>query len=165
MGDVTETFFAYAKEFYHGRFPDAGEPVTNLHNLEDVLSFVENNITEPIRNLIIVAHGNMDGTLKIGLNSADTDRYLSVTELRRALYPESNSSLLKQISRQIDSGTRIQIKGCNIGRNQEMVELIDDAFGGARVVTAPTHEHLYDKKIVPPLCRKHVRSNVSQTRN
>lgn len=35
------------------------------------------------------------------------------------------------------------IKGCDIGRTREIVELIDEAFGGAGTVTAPTHEQDY----------------------
>ena len=37
----------------------------------------------------------------------------------------------------------MHIKGCDIGRTQEMVELIDEAFGGAGTVTAPTHEQRF----------------------
>ena len=49
----------------------------------------------------------------------------------------------RRLGGRVDGLTRIHIKGCDIGRTQGMVELIDEAFGGAGVVTAPTHEQVY----------------------
>ncbi|MGH9980762.1 MAG: DUF4157 domain-containing protein [Nitrososphaeraceae archaeon] len=139
-----DNFFEKAKKYYkaHKDYKNATF-VENRRNLDAVLSFIA-GIKQPIGKIIIVSHGREDGTLFFGLNGNDKDARLSVTELREALHPTSGSSLLKKISDQVDSGTSIQIKGCNIGRNQEIVELIDEAFGGAGEVIAPTHEQRYD---------------------
>ena len=136
-------FFALAKRFYEGKYPNA-KVRNDIFNLEDVLSYVNKNTTNLIGKITIVAHGNMDGTLQIRLNSTDTTTDgVRVNELRDALDPASNSSLLTNIPKKVDSDTRIEIKGCNIGRNQAMVELIDQAFGGFGEVNAPTHEQRY----------------------
>jgi hypothetical protein len=68
-----------------------------------------------------------------------------VAELREALHPAGGgASTLPAVGRQIDAQTTIHIKGCDLGRTREMVELIDEAFGGAGTVTAPTHEQTYE---------------------
>ena len=52
-------------------------------------------------------------------------------------------SALTRVGKQIDAHTVVRIKGCDIGRTKEMLELLDEAFGGAGTVTAPTHEQVY----------------------
>ena len=58
-------------------------------------------------------------------------------ELRSALHPTTGTSALPKLSGQVDAATRIHIKGCDLGRTQAMVELIDKAFGGA--ARSPRH--------------------------
>lgn len=136
-------FYTMAERFYRTHIPNATF-VTNIRNLADLLNHVATNITQPIGNLYIVSHANEDGTLSFGLDSADADNRLSVMELRNALHPSGGgASALTSVTNQIDDQTRIRIKGCDIGRTQAMVELLDEAFGGAGTVTAPTHEQVY----------------------
>lgn len=136
-------FYQMAEEYYRVHLPQATF-ITNLRNLQAVLSHIATNITAPIGNLYIVSHANEDGTLSFALNSADSDTRISVNELRTALHPAGGgSSTLTSVSTRIDATTRIHIKGCDIGRTQQMVELLDEAFGGAGTVTAPTHEQVY----------------------
>ena len=136
-------FFTYAARYFRAHLP-AATMVEDRRSLTDLLDWIATNVTAPIGNLYIVSHGNEDGTLAFGLNSADIDAHLSVVELRGALHPAGGgASALRSVVGKVDAQTRIHIKGCDIGRTQEMVELIDEAFGGAGTVTAPTHEQKY----------------------
>jgi hypothetical protein len=136
-------FFTMALKYFKAHIPTATF-VDDKRNLADLLSWLSSNVSAPIGNIYIVSHGNEDGTLSFGLDSADTNGRMSVIELRDALHPSGGgASSLPSVSTLIDAQTRIHIKGCDIGRTQEMVELIDEAFGGAGTVTAPTHEQEY----------------------
>ncbi len=108
---------------------------------ERLLNYISNNVNQPIGDLYIISHANEDGTLGFALNRVDADARLDVRELRTALHPAGGGAgNLPQLGNQIDAQTRILIKGCDLGRTQEMVELVDEAFGGAGTVIAPTHE-------------------------
>ena len=136
-------YYKAAIRFYRAHAPEA-VLVTDLRNLTDLLSYVVTNISAPIGNLSIVSHANEDGTVAFGLNAKDKDQKLSVPELRAALHPEDGgASKLPGVTTQIDGKTRIHLKGCDLGRTQEVVELFDEAFGGAGAVNAPTHEQDY----------------------
>jgi hypothetical protein len=131
-------FFTGAYRYFQGYAPNATF-IRSKRSLTAVLAWVRDNVSEPIGNLYIVSHGNEDGTLTFG-----GGRRLSVSDLRSQLHPGNGVvSTLPELTNQVDAQTRIHIKGCNIGRNQVMVELIDEAFGGAGTVTAPTHEQEY----------------------
>ena len=135
-------FYHAAERYFRAKVPRATF-VTNIRNLTDLLAWIAANVQSPIGNLYIVSHANEDGTLSFGLDAADQDHHLDVRELTAALNPAGGHPALASVSAQIDGGTRIRIKGCDIGRTQEMVELLDRAFGGAGTVTAPTHEQGY----------------------
>lgn len=137
-------FYEVAERYFRAHLPGATF-VTDVRNLNDLLGYVANNIQLPIGNLYIVSHANEDGTLAFGLDSADPDAHMTVRELRDALHPSGGgASTLTSLTTQIDASTRIHIKGCDLGRTREMVELLDEAFGGAGTVTAPTHEQGYN---------------------
>ena len=135
-------FYGTALRYYSAKISDAIIQ-TKIRTLSGLLAWVRDNVTDPIGNIYIVTHGYEDGTVSFGLNTKDKDKKVGVVELRNALYPAKGQSKLPQLGKQIDKNTRIHIKGCNIGRSQAMVELVDAAFGGAGVVIAPTHEQEY----------------------
>ncbi|WP_417067314.1 DUF4157 domain-containing protein [Niveibacterium terrae] len=136
-----QRFYATAEAFYRARMP-AAHLVTGIYSLRDLLDYLIANVNAAIGNLYIVSHSNEDGTLSFGEVGAVTR--LDVLSLREQLHPQGGGpSLLARPVRQIDAQTRIHIKGCNLGRTREMVELIDEAFGGAGTVSAPTHEQHY----------------------
>jgi hypothetical protein len=137
-----DNFYRAATRFFRARIPSATF-VTNIRNLHDMLEHLNNTFNDPLGTIFIVSHANEDGTLSFGLNRADRDNRLGVVELRNALRPSSGSSSLHQVNHLVDEHTLIKIKGCDLGRNQEVVELFDEAFGGHGVVTAPTHEQGY----------------------
>jgi hypothetical protein len=136
-------FYTLAERYFHAHVPNA-QFVTSIRTLTDLLSWISTNVKDPIGNIFIVSHANEDGTLSFGINSADKDKRTSVPELRAALHPAGGgASALANVKSQIDAKTKIHIKGCDIGRTQEMVELLDEAFGGLGTVTAPTHEQVF----------------------
>lgn len=143
MGDVKkDTFYREANRYFRAHRPRATF-VTDKRSLATVLDHIAGEITDPIGNLYLVSHANEDGTLSFGLDGDDKDKKLNVTELRKALHPASGASALTRVGKQIDAHTVVRIKGCDIGRTKEMLELLDEAFGGAGTVTAPTHEQVY----------------------
>ncbi|HKF48726.1 MAG TPA: DUF4157 domain-containing protein [Terracidiphilus sp.] len=135
-------FYTQAANYFHAHLP-AATFVDDKRSLDDMLSWISANVKDKIGNLYIVSHGNEDGTLGFSLNSSGTG-HMTVNELRDALHPAGGGSTsLTSVSSVVDAQTMIHIKGCDIGRTTEMVELIDEAFGGAGTVTAPTHEQEY----------------------
>ncbi|MEP6781472.1 MAG: DUF4157 domain-containing protein [Gemmatimonadaceae bacterium] len=136
-------FYEAAELYYRAHLPGATF-VTSIRNLADLLSWISTNVKTSIGNVYIVSHANEDGTLSFALDGAATKAKFSVADLRDALHPAGGASSLSNVSAQIDASTKIHIKGCDIGRTQEMIELIDEAFGGAGTVTAPTHEQNYN---------------------
>ncbi|CAN7559942.1 MULTISPECIES: eCIS core domain-containing protein [unclassified Variovorax] len=141
--DTRDTFYRDAEGFFRAHRPKA-IIVTGKRNLADVLRHVADKISAPIGNLYIVSHANEDGTLMFGLKPRDPDSKLNATELRAALHPTNGSSALAQVGPpQVDQYTVVRIKGCDLGRNGEMLDLLDEAFGGHGTVIAPTHEQTY----------------------
>jgi hypothetical protein len=94
----------------------------------------------PAGNIYIVSHANRDGTMSFGLDADDENSSTDFGELRAAVENRRDDFAL---AGQIDAQTRIHIKGCDIGRAQRMVDLVDEAFGGEGTVTAPTHQQEY----------------------
>jgi hypothetical protein len=134
-------FFKNAERYYRAHLPNAVFN-TSQRSLEGLLNFLATRVHTPIANLYIVSHGSEDGTLSFSLepNAKPNEGRLTVQQLRAALHPLTGTSRLASVTDAVDENTRIHIKGCNIGRTQEMVELLSEAFGGAGTVTAPTHE-------------------------
>jgi Domain of unknown function (DUF4157) len=144
MGDVKkDPFFISAFRFFHSRFPNA-VLVSNIRNLHDLLEHINTHFSQPLANIFIITHANEDGTVSFGFDKSDRDKHTDVRELKKALHPTGGgSSSLPSVGKLIDANTRIQIKGCDLGRTNEMLELIDEVFGGQGQVTAPTHEQGY----------------------
>ncbi|SFL96519.1 DUF4157 domain-containing protein [Variovorax sp. OV329] len=137
-----EPFYSDAERFFRAHRPKAVF-VTDKRSLAEVLRYVADKIKAPIGNLYLVSHANEDGTLMFGLDPRDPDHKLNATELRKALHPTEGNSALAKIGPQVDAYTVVRIKGCDLGRNGEMLDLLDEAFGGRGTVIAPTHEQTY----------------------
>jgi len=137
----SDGFHQAATRFFRARIPNATF-VRNLRNLRDLLDHLSSTFSSPLGSIYIISHANEDGTLAFGLNRADSDDHLTAVELRNAL-STTGAGGLPSIRGLVDEHTRIRIKGCDLGRNQQIVELFDQAFGGRGVVSAPTHEQGY----------------------
>jgi hypothetical protein len=138
---IANPFYTIALKYWKVHLPNA-TIVEDKRDLDSVLTYLAGG-SDPIGNVYIVSHANEDGTLAFGVDAGDTDHHTTVPELREALHPKRGRSTLSSVKSRVDSQTRIHIKGCDIGRTQAMVELIDEAFGGLGKVSAPTHEQRY----------------------
>lgn len=138
-GDPNQ-FYHAARRYWTAHLPNA-TLVDNQRSLVDLLSWINANVTTsaPVGQMIVVSHANEDGTLSFGLDAADPDHHLSFPELRGAV----TGGTLPQLAGQIDAQSQIHIKGCDIGRSQQMIDMVGQAFGNQAVVTAPTHEQGY----------------------
>lgn len=136
-------FYLAAETYYKTTLPQA-KMIKDRRNLEAVLDYVANTVKEPVASLYIVSHANEDGTLSFPINFADKDNRTSAAELDAMLHPAKGGSKLTKVGNKIDAYSKVRIKGCDIGRTQRMVELVDEAFGGEGTVTAPTHEQRFD---------------------
>lgn len=99
----------------------------------------------PLREITLVVHGTGNGTLKVPLNSADTDDHTTADELEKAI----NDGVLTPLNDgQITSKTRIRLQACFTGNGPKMVNLLDKAFGeGWGTVIAPTVEVGYASNV------------------
>jgi hypothetical protein len=138
---IANPFYTVALKYWKVHLPNA-TIVEDKRDLDGVLTYLAGG-SDPIGNVYIVSHANEDGTLGFGVDASDTDHHMTVPELREALHPKRGRSTLSSVKSRVDTQTRIHIKGCDIGRTQAMVELIDEAFGGLGKVNAPTHEQRY----------------------
>src|SRR5207344_674529 len=71
----------------------------------------------------------------------DKDQKTTFGELKNAL---KTSPDIFKLSGGVDAKTKVHIKGCNIGRNIDMLNALDEAFGKGVEVDAPTHKQGYE---------------------
>ncbi len=130
-----------------------GQLNTDLRTLEEVREFLEDNPPHnghPWGEVNIVVHANEEGDLSIpvvpvpqGVNPAT--RHTNPRTLREAL---DDREFLPLPDRFLDVRSVIRIRGCAIGRSQEMVTLLGKAFGDDEtqrpVISAPRHLQGYE---------------------
>lgn len=142
MGKDSDGFYDIAEHYWRLHDPLATF-VTDQRTLADVISWINANATQPLGRITIVSHANEDGTLSFGVDANDTNRHTSFSDLKKALHPAGGGSrTLPAPGKQVEPSTSVEIKGCDIGRSTDMLNLLSEAFNGARV-HAPTHEQGY----------------------
>jgi hypothetical protein len=148
MGDFkNDSFYLAAKEYFVHEVPKA-ILVTDKRTLADVISHV-NAQGKPVDTLYIVSHANESGNLGFSLDAADAAKDKSTgdrkprTEFNEVKQANVQGTLPKADTKLIDDQTKVQIKGCNVGRSTLMMDQLDEAFGGKASVTAPTHTQEY----------------------
>ena len=127
---------------------------------EDVRSFDGiiqrvNETGKPVANLIIVSHAHSDGTLEFVLNDdklkearskkGQQSIKLQYSELKaaNALQPGEQGALTAPDPKLLGFWTNVLIRGCNLGRSEEMLGEVRTALGGHARVIAPTHGQHY----------------------
>jgi hypothetical protein len=127
MGDeIRDTFYVNARHFFTQHEP-AAQLVTGKRTLAEIIQHV-NVGGVPVLKLIIVSHANEEGNLGFSLDAADLTRdtaagghrprttFAEVRDANRAdTLPTANVAL-------IDNFTKIDIKGCNVGRSQLILD-------------------------------------------
>jgi hypothetical protein len=148
MGDVKNDNFYLAAHEYFKHMVKGATVVTDKRTLADVISHV-NGEGKPVDTLYIVSHANESGNLGFSVDAADLAKDTSGgdrkprTEFNEVKEANASGSLPAADKKLIDAQTKIQIKGCNIGRSTLMLDALDEAFGGEASVTAPTHTQEY----------------------
>jgi hypothetical protein len=139
----TGGFYTAAKQFFKGHHPKADIITLRDSSLAGVFAKLRQVASDdhPVGNLYIMSHANAEGTLSFGLTEKDADRKTTFGELKNAL---AKSPELFRLNGGIDGKTKIHIKGCNIGRNLDMLNALDEAFGKNVKVDAPTHKQGYE---------------------
>jgi hypothetical protein len=138
-----DSFYIAAKMFFKTHYPEAEIISLKDNSLGGIFAKLREVASKehPVGNLYIVSHATTEGTLGFGLSKKDKDRKTSFGELKSAL---AKSPELFALNGGIDSKTKIHIKGCNIGRNLEMLNALDEAFGKSATIDAPTHKQGYE---------------------
>ncbi len=132
-------FYTHAKKFFEAEYPTATmfEDVRDLEGINQRI----NTENKPVANLYIVSHAHPDGTMQFSLNQADqTPGQVQFSELKEA---NEKQSLTQPKPDLVGFWTNVMIRGCNLGRSEEMLEQTKEAFGGQVRVIAPTHEQVY----------------------
>jgi hypothetical protein len=132
-------FYTEAKKFFQAEYPGA-TMIEDVRDLEGINKKI-NSEKKPVANLYIVSHAHPDGTLQFSIDPADTTPgQMQYSELKEA---NDKQSMTKPDPDLVGFWTNVMIRGCNLGRNQEMLLETRTAFGGDVRVIAPTHEQVY----------------------
>lgn len=142
MGSDSGGFYDIAEHYWRLHDPLATF-VTDQRTLTDVINWINANTSQPLGRVTIVSHANENGTLSFGVDDSDADHHTSFAELKKALHGSGGGGrTLPTPGKQVSQSTGIEIKGCDIGRSTDMLNLLSEAFNGASV-HAPTHEQGY----------------------
>ena len=132
-------FYTEAKKFFRAEHPGA-VMIDDVRNLEGINQRV-NVENKPVANLHIVSHAHPDGTLQFSINPSDkTPGQVQYSELKEA---NEKQTLTKPKPELVGPWTNVMIRGCNLGRSEEMLLEAQKAFGGEARVIAPTHAQRY----------------------
>ena len=148
MGDTKRDNFYIAADAFFAQHEKGAEIVKTKRTLAEVIAHV-NAGTTPALKIIIVSHANEAGNLGFSLDAADLTKDAAVgdkkprTEFKELRDANAAGTLPTADVAKIDASTKVDIKGCNIGRSTKMLNALDQAFGGAATVTAPTHKQEY----------------------
>lgn len=148
--ESTDRFYQAAHRFFKSPaspVPKA-EIVLGKRTLAAIIEHV-NSAGKPVGRLLIVSHANQAGNLAFSVDAADLKRDRSSGDRKpRSTYAEltaanESGSFPAADVALIDAQTTVEIRGCEIGRSKRALAELDEAFGGATTVTAPTHAQQY----------------------
>lgn len=136
-------FYTAAEEFYRSKYPRARvvQLTGSSRSLVGVFAWLRARPRLRISTMYLVTHAATEG-LVLPFEPGDKTRGTSFSELREAL---ASRRRLFELGGQIDSRTRIYIRGCKIGSNRAFVELLNQAFGGESSLEAPTHRMHFER--------------------
>jgi hypothetical protein len=139
MGQDSAGFYTEAEGYFSQALPQA-TLVKNVRTLAGITEHVHNG-GKPVANLYIVSHAHESGVLQFSLDDLDkTPGQLQYDELVDA---NKNGRLADVNPKLIGAWTKIQIKGCAVGRSELTLKALRGALGGRASLTAPTHAQSY----------------------
>ena len=148
MGDMSDSFYGQAKEHFEQQLPGA-TMVRDTRTLAEVIAHV-NTAGKPVETLYIVSHGFSSGDLMFSIDAADLAKDTDPvggktrTEFDELKAANAAGTLPPADTTLIDDQTKIEIKGCSVGRSELMLDELDVALGGKASVTAPTHAQQFE---------------------
>lgn len=156
-GNARNQFYRTAGEFYRGKV--GRDHVETRGSLEEVLDWIRQRAArhrrrnEPVPMLgtiYIVSHANRAGFLSCRMTRRGPAGFYGF-ELAAAVRPGGYDRGDGQVERLeplgpdegVDFWTRVFIRGCDVGRDTEMLNAVRDAFGGSVLVHAPKEAQYY----------------------
>jgi hypothetical protein len=150
-------FYRQAGNFYEGRVGRAH--VEHANSLEEILDWIRRRArgfrrrdqpVPPLGTIYIVSHANRSGFLSFRMTRRGPAGFFGF-ELAQAVsaagYDRGNGrpERLEPLGPDegVDSWTRVFIRGCDVGRDTEMLNAIRTAFGGDVLVHAPKEAQYY----------------------
>jgi hypothetical protein len=150
-------FYRQAGNFYEGRVGRAH--VEHAASLEEVLDWIRRRArgfqrrdepVPPLGTIYIVSHANRSGFLSFRMTRRGPAGFFGF-ELAQAVSPagynrgQGRPEKLEPLgpNEGVDGWTRIFIRGCDVGRDAEMLNAVRDAFGGDVLVHAPKEAQYY----------------------
>jgi hypothetical protein len=132
-------FYTEAEGYFTKLLPKA-QKVTDVRTLNAITERVHAG-GKPVASLYIVSHAHESGVLQFSLDDLDkTPGQLQYDELADA---NKAGSLEVTNPKLIGAWTKIQIKGCAVGRSDVTLKALKAAFGGKAYLSAPTHAQAY----------------------
>ncbi len=107
-------------------------------SLEELLDKIW-DLDQPYRDIYVVSHANFHGWLGFPLLKG-TKEATSYRSLRKA---KKDGVVLTDLSDKLGAKNKVLIRGCNIGQNLTLLNLLDEVMGGKSIVYAPTHKQTY----------------------
>jgi hypothetical protein len=139
MGHDNAGFYTEAEGYFAQALPQA-TMVKDVRTLAGIAQHVH-GAGKPVANLYIVSHAHESGVLQFSLDDLDkTPGQLQYDELVDA---NKGGRLDKVNPKLIGAWTKIQIKGCAVGRSELTLKALRGALGGRASLTAPTHAQSY----------------------
>jgi hypothetical protein len=137
-------YYAAAKKYYCTHDVDNQSIVIDsCRSLVAIQDFLKTHTTKenkPWGKINIVAHGNEWTGLKLSILPNVKER-VNATTLKNAL----NNNLLQTLknSPKLDAHTQLHIKGCAVGKDEALLSMIKQAFGGRLKVFSPEKFVIY----------------------
>jgi uncharacterized protein DUF4157 len=128
LGPDSDRFYKAAHEYWKqpGR---TNVLVTNQRTLAGVIAYLKGNLAPNHRSwgqINLVTHANEEGGMGIHFDTRSPNN-LSPEELQNKVNSGGIQALPHDV---VDQQTAINVHGCAIGRNPEMLKLLSEAFGG-----------------------------------
>jgi hypothetical protein len=98
----------------------------------------------------VVSHGNHEEWIVAPFHARRNARTPHLTRDAVAEHATDERWLPPPDSSQLDERSRVVLRGCVIGNNQELMDEIRSVFGGAATLLAPRYLQLYDSHTQPP---------------
>ncbi|MGB3201793.1 MAG: hypothetical protein WBA99_12880 [Nodosilinea sp.] len=122
--DAANQFYSSARNFFD--LNPAGTLVTNLRNLVQVRDYLNRHAPAagPWGEINIVVHANEEGGMSIPVRAGGNDIFPELLEQAIA-----DGDILPLDNDQVDVRTQVRVRGCALGRSQEILELLSVALG------------------------------------